>query len=856
MHKAARSASPFIIPCLSLGLAACGDDDGPTVDAGTPDMGVPDMGTGLSDLVTTAEQEGLSALVSAAGTAELDGTLATGGPFTVFAPTDSAFAALGDATPTDPGLLANVLLHHVVSGELGSAEVLASVDGIETLAGTRLPVDASASPATVGGAPLSGMLDVKADNGLIHVIDAVMLPPTIAEAVAANEQLSTLETAAGAASEAVRNTLAGPDPITVFAPVNAAFDGIDLDALTQEQIDGILDYHVTAGQTLAGDLADGQTLTMANGEPVTVNVSGDSVTLTDISGATVQVIATDIRLLNGTVHLIDGVLSSEPAMDATIADVAEEAGLTSLLQAASAAGLADALAADGDLTVFAPTNAAFTALGNGAPTDPGLLANVLLNHIVGSRNDSSAVLAAESFTTLANTRIGVDDQASPPTIGGAPLSLGNLDNQASNGIVHLIDQVIVPPTILDAASSLPDLSTLAAAVEGADASVAQTLGGTNPVTVFAPIDSAFEGVDVGALLAEPARLTEILRYHVAAGQTLSGQLTDGQELTMANGGTLTVRIDGEGNVSLIDELGRSIDVVQADVRLLNGTVHLVDGVLRPGNLIEVAEQNGLNTLLDAARRVGLSETLRVQDPLTVFAPTDAAFSNIGANLGNIADPVLQNILLHHVVAGGLDSTMVLGSAQLTNLAGLSLAIQSGPPTTVGGAALSSTLDVEATNGIVHVMDEVIVPPTSVELAEATPTLSTLVRALGNASSTTQDAASPNTIEGEDPITVFAPIDSAFANQGIDPDMLPQSQLDGVLAFHVIEGQILSADLPVGPIQVTTAAGLPLTITKNANGTITLDDGTGVATVVPSLRDLRTLTGAVHGIDRVLIPPTP
>jgi transforming growth factor-beta-induced protein len=152
------------------------------------------------------------------------------------------------------------------------------------------------------------MLDVMASNGTVHVLDGVMVPPTIPEAVAATSDLSSLGTAVAAASSAVQTTLSGSGPITVFAPVNSAFQGIDLGSLSQAQVDAILTYHVVDSQVLSTDLTDGQTVTTAGGGTLTVNVADGQVTITDAQNTTVNVTQADIRLLNGTVHLIDGVL--------------------------------------------------------------------------------------------------------------------------------------------------------------------------------------------------------------------------------------------------------------------------------------------------------------------------------------------------------------------------------------------------------------------------------------------------------------------------------------------------------------------------------------------------------------------
>ncbi len=292
---------------LVLGVAfACGDDEDTTpADAGVTDTGSSDTGTAPSNIVETAQAAGLSSLLMAATTAGLAETLAGPGPFTVFAPSNAAFTALGSAAPTDPGLLANVLLHHVVAGTNRSEAVLGAPSHT-TLAKTTIAVDAMATPPTIGGAAINtDGIDVEASNGIVHLLDAVMVPPTIPEAVAATDGLSTLLAAVGAASPAVQEALAS-GPITVFAPVNSAFEGINLAELSQAQVDAILSHHVVMGQVLSTDLAAGPVGTL-NGD-ITVAIDGAAVTLTDGMGNEVSVTETDIRLLNGVVHLIDGVL--------------------------------------------------------------------------------------------------------------------------------------------------------------------------------------------------------------------------------------------------------------------------------------------------------------------------------------------------------------------------------------------------------------------------------------------------------------------------------------------------------------------------------------------------------------------
>lgn len=686
--------------------------------------------------------------------------------------------------------------------------------------------------------------------------------PDIVALAASTPELSTLASLIQQAG--LKSALEAPGPFTVFAPTDAAFDAVPAETIAALQSDPdelarVLQYHVVSGKVDAAQVVTLSEATTLNGETVAIRVMDGNVILTDQRGGESTVTMTDIEASNGIVHLVDAVILPSEAGPGNIVEVATDAGFSTLVQAAVDAGLDGALTGAGPFTVFAPTDAAFAALP-AIPSDAGLLANILLHHVVSGELDSTAVVGAGSLTTLAKTTLTVDVAATPITINGFALS-ETLDVAASNGIVHVVDEVIVPPTILEAAGATDDLSTLVTAVGAASATIQGALAVDGPITVFAPANSAFAAIpqnDLDALLADQAALDDVLGYHVTTGQALSTDLTDGMTITMANGDSATVRI-ANGEVSIEDGLGNAARVVTADIRLLNGTVHVIDGVLfppvdGPGSIVDVAVDNGnFGTLVSAATTAGLATTLDEGGPFTVFAPTDAAFTSLGVDLGPTPSAVLQNILLYHAVAGEFDSTAVVGATELMSLANLPLAIDaSGNPITIGGAELSSTLDVPADNGIIHVMNEVIVPPTILEVATATPDLSTLVSAVGMSSAGVQSALAPNTLGGDAPLTVFAPTNAAFTAAGIDLMSTPQSTLDAVLSHHVVGSQAVSTDLRDG--QVISTLNGDITINVDGEGAITITDGQGnTANVIATLADIRTLTGVVHVIDAVLMP---
>jgi transforming growth factor-beta-induced protein len=269
-------------------------------------------------------------LVAALDAADLADTFAdpAAGPFTVFAPTDDAFATLlEDLDMTAEELLAmdgllDILLYHVVSGELRAADVVAAAPtDVETLLdGASISVEVVDGGVVLDGTVNVIVTDVLASNGVIHAIDAVLLPPmdpdplpTIAEIAAADEDFSILVAALDAAGFV--GSFADPDagPFTVFAPTNAAFEdlleALELTAeelLALEELPDILLYHVLDGAFLAADViaaAPFSVETLLTGAEIDVTVD-DGVVL----NGTINVIAADVLASNGVIHVIDGVL--------------------------------------------------------------------------------------------------------------------------------------------------------------------------------------------------------------------------------------------------------------------------------------------------------------------------------------------------------------------------------------------------------------------------------------------------------------------------------------------------------------------------------------------------------------------
>lgn len=289
----------------------------------------------------------------------------------------------------------------------------------------------------------------------------------------------------------------------------------------------------------------------------------------------------------------------EPAEESNIVELAQgNSDLSSLVDAVVRAGLVDALSDEtASYTVFAPTNAAFATFlqANGfnsvddVPAE--VLSNILLNHVLVGEVPASQVATgyANTLATYAGTESNIDmfiNTASGVVINGAS-TVVITDQEASNGVVHVVDAVIGIPKVPTFAAANPDFSILVQALTRSDLTTnyVDFLSGDGPFTVFAPNDAAFAALltELGASgLADidAATLEAVLTYHVVANaNVLAGDLSEGQTVATAQGGSFTVSLSGGAKIT--DGAGRETNIVATDIQGSNGVVHAIDRVLLP-----------------------------------------------------------------------------------------------------------------------------------------------------------------------------------------------------------------------------------------------------------------------------------
>ena len=298
-----------------IALAACAPQPTPVP---TPEpTAIPEPQ--LSDIVDTAVADGrFTTLTAALGAAELVETLKGEGPFTVFAPTDDAFAKLPEGTvatlllPENLEQLKSILLYHVVSGKVMASDVVA-LTSADTVGGQAITIKVEDGKVFLNDTVEVIITDVEASNGVIHVIDSVLLPPAklsdIVDTAVADGRFTTLAAALGAAN--LVNTLKGEGPFTVFAPTDDAFAKLPAGTVESlllpenlEQLQSILLYHVVSGKVMASDVVTLTSADTVGGQAITIKVEDGKVFLND----TIEVIITDVEASNGVIHVIDAVL--------------------------------------------------------------------------------------------------------------------------------------------------------------------------------------------------------------------------------------------------------------------------------------------------------------------------------------------------------------------------------------------------------------------------------------------------------------------------------------------------------------------------------------------------------------------
>ncbi|THF66032.1 fasciclin domain-containing protein [Deinococcus sp. Arct2-2] len=544
----------------------------------------------IAQLVMSDPQ--FSTLAVAVEAAGLGDTLSSGA-FTVFAPTNAAFAKVpSDMLATvlnDPEMLQSVLLYHVVPGKIAAKQV-AGIKSARTVQGTRIDVMVSGSTVMINDATIT-QVNVPACNGVIHIIDTVLMPP-----MAMAETPAPAPVAETPAPEPVAEETPAPEPVAEEtpaveeAPAPAAEVAVtaapfDISQIPATPLSGAT---TTTTETTTTDTAVAETTTTDTATTDTTTTDTTVVAETTTADTTVvaEVATPTAECVVGSNTLYDVIVADDRF--STLRDLLSDAGLTETLMS-------------GEYTIFAPTNEAFAAVDPDTlaviASTPDLLKQVLLYHVVEGIITTDQLASGEVLRTAEGSELTPGNSGGKQLVGTATVDLvsatvATTDAQACNGTIFVIDQVLLPPnftlpapvveeapaadttatatttdttatattttttaTATTTAAATPAASTTVALLTDARfsvlASLVQAAGLTDTLnngtfTVFAPTNDAFAKVPaatLAALQADPAKLKQVLLYHVVASSV--DLTTTNDQLTSAEGSTLKVtRADG------------------------------------------------------------------------------------------------------------------------------------------------------------------------------------------------------------------------------------------------------------------------------------------------------------------------
>jgi transforming growth factor-beta-induced protein len=395
---------------------------------------------------------------------------------------------------------------------------------------------------------------------------------------------------------------------------------------------------------------------------------------------------------------------------------------TTLLAALEMAGLKDTVATGGVFTVLAPTDDAFAALPPGTVeslvANVPALQNILRYHVLVGRESAIELLKQSTVTTVQGNPILALREGLALRINGQKVDYPSLP--ASNGIIHPINGVLIPPATDIVINSLVDVlaldgrfTTLIAAVQAAGLTDALVSGG--PLTLFAPTDEAFAALPPGtveSLITNVPALQNILLYHVLGEEVSAARLLGRHSVETLQGEAVTTSVK---RGSLFVNQSR---VLNPNVNAPNGIIHVIDAVLLPPppkpNLLERLKSDGrFNTLVTALEVAELDSVVATGGIFTLFAPTDDAFAKVPADAlaDLLADKeALTAVLLYHVVNGDQSSSELLRQRKVATLQGKNVVVYHWRGNVYVNRSKVIDANLEASNGTIHGVNAVLFPP--------------------------------------------------------------------------------------------------------------------------------------------------
>ena len=404
--------------------------------------------------------------------------------------------------------------------------------------------------------------------------------------------------------------------------------------------------------------------------------------------------------------------------------------------------------------------------------------------------------------------------------------------------------------VVDVAVGIGSFSTLIKIVT--DLGLVPTLKGVDAVTIFAPSDEAFAKLPAGTLESlTPEQAKAIVSRHVVAGASVyASDVATGCVETFGGENVRLVKT-AKGGVEVFYN-GQTVNVVTADVEGSNGVIHVIDNVilgLPEPDVVDVAVGAcSFNTLVKIVGDLGLVPTLKGVDAVTIFAPSDEAFAKLPkGTLESLTTEQAKAIVSRHVVAGATVMAADVATGDVETFGGEEVGLvktaNGGVQVVYNGQTVNVvTADVKGSNGVIHVIDEVILGKDVVDVAVGAGAFTTLVKIVS-------DLGLVPTLKGVDSVTIFAPSDEAFKKLPEGTlESLTTEQAKAIVSRHVVPGAtVYAADVTTG--SVGTFGGENIDLIKNDSG-VQVSYNENAVNVVSA--DVKANNGVIHVIDAVIL----
>ncbi|XP_047450822.1 periostin, osteoblast specific factor b isoform X4 [Mugil cephalus] len=509
----------------------------------------------------------------------------------------------------------------------------------------------------------------------------------------------------------LRPEIEGPGSFTFFAPSNDAWELLDetmrsaLVSNVNIELYNALHYHMTNKRFLTKDLKNGMTVTsMYNDLGLLINHYPNGVVTVNCA----RIIYGNQIATNGVVHVIDRVISGVGNTIQNVLDVDDD--LTTLSDLVQTAGLAEKLGEPGHYTLFAPTNDAFDKLDSDMlerfQSNKDVLKALLSYHLLNSVQCSEAIMAGSSHETLEGHNIEIGCDGESLTVNGIKMVLKK-DIVTSNGVIHLIDQVLIP----DSAKQVTELlgtsqSTFGDMVSELGLSAAMRPG--IEYSFLAPHNAVFTDE---VMSIDQSDLKLILENHIFKNKIVLREMYNGQMLETIAGKFLRVFIY---RTAMCIE---NACLIRGSKEGSNGALHLTRTLLKPAeqSMFEILTENGgFKIFLSLMEAAGLTDLLRQQGAFTLFAPSDKAFAGLSERDMNLLKSdinALRTILLYHVTNGiFIGDGLEPGVTNLfKSLQGSNLKVMLANNTVQVNSLQVPQSDAMATNGVIHFVNQVLYP---------------------------------------------------------------------------------------------------------------------------------------------------